>query len=214
MGFLVLFVFSDQHLVTELRKLDTVIQKFFQKMARLFFKANATVLVCLWQCFFGRALSQIKLHNEYFMGSWTDPRESPFFCDYGLLSWPLSLWCLLCQEKKKKCTTGQLWEMKNTKPCPFLSRIANLHLNGFLFRAAVALWIFLVIASLHIPPTSLYLSLLSLLHTSPSLLLPVCTMLLYAVYNTQKRTLNPGNGQSWVVTLLVTRGHIQQPVLL
>lgn len=187
----------------------------------MFFLTSAMILpqdlLCLWQCFFGRTLSQMKLHNEYFMGSWTDPRESPFFCDYGLLSWPLSLQCLLCHERKNY-TTGQLSDTGDTKLCTFLSRTVNLHLNEILFHAAVALNISSHSSSPY--PSHLSLSLLSLSHspsltyTSPSFLLPVCTMPLYAVHNIQRCKFHLGNGQSWEVTLSVRCSNIRQPVLL
>lgn len=137
----------------------------------MFFLTSAVILprdlLCLWQCFFGRTLSQMKLHNEYFMGSWTDPRESPFFCDYGLLSWPLSLQCLLCHETKNY-TTGQLSDTWNTKMCTFLSRIVNLYLHEILFHAAVALNICSHSSSPYPSHLSLSLFLLSL-----SLILPL-----------------------------------------
>lgn len=117
--------------------------------------------------------------------------------------------------KEKNYTTGQLSDTGNTKLCTFLSRIVNLHLNEILFHAAVALNISSHSSSPY--PSHLSLSIShspSLTHTSPSFLLPVCTMPLYAVYNIQRCKFNLGNGQSWEVTLSVPCSNIQQPVLL
>lgn len=130
--------------------------------------------LCLWQPCLGHILSQIKLHNEYFMGSWTDPRESPLFWDHRLLqsphqwafSFPLSSSDRINYIKPYcRATDGQRRAHKKMH-YPFLKRAAvnTTDFNALVSPAAVALWMFLLIASLHIPPTtfppSLSLSLL------------------------------------------------------
>ena len=118
---------------------------------------------CLWQPCLWHILSQIKLHNEYFMASWTDPRESPLFWDHRLLQspdqWAFSLHSFLRKDLSiLNHTAGQQTDKEEHKNMhfPFLKRAAvnTTDFNALLSHAAVALWIFFLIASLHIPPTT------------------------------------------------------------
>lgn len=122
------------------------------------------------------------------MGSWTDPREKPLFWGHRqctVLSIHPSFFFSPDRITKWNHTAGQQTtdreEHKNAPPCLCRAAVNTQDFSALLSHAAVALWIFLLLASLHIPPTTAPTPPRSLtLSLSPSISLlcaPCCFML-------------------------------------
>lgn len=107
---------------------------------------------------------------------------------------PFSSARINCVKPHCRATDGQRWAQK---PCTTLFlREAAVNTTDFNALLSHALWIFLLTAPLHIPPTTFPPSL-----SLSSHLLPGCTLPLYAEHKAYRCNFNPGNGQSWEVNM-------------